>query len=138
MIYTLKYEDRDILSDIAKEYSENFGGGLKTNPEECLKVLEESDIIFVDINEGSVDAVAVYRPCVYGLDPSALAAHDLYIYKSPRSKVDILKESEERLKEYGYEVLMTSANCDRYEQKIRLYRMKGYKLCDMTFVKELK
>lgn len=140
MLTPIKYEERDLLIDIMEEYA-NVYPAMQGKADEVLKALTSSHMLFAEISDstGEIVSFAIFMPTEYLPDPSKLVAYECFLYKSEKAKEDIIKFSEDCLKEYGYEViLMSMVSDDKIELKKRMCSIKGYKESARTFVKFLK
>lgn len=119
MIYTLNYEDRDILEDFA----------------DCV---QSTDVVFVDIVEDNIEAFVIARPCQCSKYPGKIGVLDTYVKHSPKSSKGFYKECESRLKEYGYKFIIVHEPYDeRIKARDRLVKSQGFKELTKEYIKEL-
>lgn len=140
MLTPIKYEERDLLIDIAEEYAKAYPA-IQGKADEALKALTSSHMLFAELSDstGEIVSFAIFMPTKYLPDPSKLAVCECHLYKSEKAKEDIIKFSEDCLREYGYEViLMSMLSDDKIKLKKRMCSMKGYKEAARIFVKFLK
>lgn len=118
MIYTLKYEDRDILGE--------FG-----------EMVMPFDVIFVDLFNNNVEAFAIMRPCQCAKYPGEIGVTDVFIKHSREASKDFYEVCQERLREYGYKfIILHNPYDDKTKAKERWIKSHGFVELSKEYIKE--